>query len=262
MHIYLQYQRSSPRDRSNRYSIQTGLLILSIKPYEVCVAVLRVIRPPVHVDRSSFRLYSVSRIAAEVWRGDTRSSRTLGRGWGRARGRRTKVGRVERPAGGAFTTQTWQRLLALSCSTGATTPPAPSIYTVCVRVYVCVRARLCVCVYTCMRARAHPANLPSRYVEYTLFERGIVIEMNESRWRVMETKSRFRPDATPSSSETFTFARACVCVCVCERAPSFPEQRCGISRAGFYPSSRVIVDEILIHAFPFCRSHRGVLAGE
>jgi len=49
-----------------------------------------------------------------------------------------------RPAGGAFTAQTWQRLLASWCSTGATTPPAPSIYTVC----VCV----CVCVYACVRA--------------------------------------------------------------------------------------------------------------
>lgn len=35
--------------------------------------------------------------------------------------------------GSAFTIQTWQRLLALSCSTGATIPPARSIYTVRVR---------------------------------------------------------------------------------------------------------------------------------
>lgn len=116
-------------------------------PSNVC-PLCRVIRSLVHVRGYRWSIVvpsfdSVSSAAARA-RATTRRRRGPGHaGAGgdelEARGRRTKVGRVERPAGGAFTTQTWQRLLALSCSTGATTPPAPSIYTVCVRVYVCVR---------------------------------------------------------------------------------------------------------------------------
>jgi len=96
-----------------------------------------------------------------------RYSATARGGW--ARGRRTKVGRVKRPAGGAFAIQTWQRLPALSCSTGATTPPAPSIYTVCVCVcVVCMWVHVCVHVRVARaraRAREQAGEAPSIYRE-------------------------------------------------------------------------------------------------
>jgi len=135
------------------------------------------------------------------------------RGWGRVRGRRTKVGRVERAAGSAFATQTWQRLPALSYSTGATTPPAPSIYTVCVCVRVCGCVRACMYMSAlCAWPRANSAKERDREPGTRWLKKSSGTFPRELfARRGFTRRSRCRCRVSMRDRRSFTYVRACFC---------------------------------------------------